>query len=104
MHCVMHLYNGKESHHSWLFTTLKAIVNMKKRCWNLFKIFKKYIKDKHTLLTKIAVSIDDNETFYLYSLMLYSPSITKSTFKENQLGLGIYTMKGFERRNKESIV
>ena len=30
------------------------------------------------------------------------PIIAKDTLKKHNLGLGIYTMQGFERRNKES--
>ena len=61
-----------------------------------------YIAGKYTFLTKNAVSIGGDETFYLHCLKFYLPPIAKSTFEEHGLGLGIYTMQGFERRNKES--
>ena len=34
--------------------------------------------------------------------MYYMPRLAYATFKEHKLGLGIFTMQGFERRNKES--
>ena len=47
--------------------------------------------------------IDDvDETFYLHALCYYLPVHAELTFKRHRLGLGIFTMQGFERRNKES--
>ena len=42
-----------------------------------------------------------NETFYLYCLKYYMPHITDITHDRHKLGVGIFTMQGFERRNKE---
>ena len=30
------------------------------------------------------------------------PNIARHTFSKHELGLGVFTMQGFERRNKES--
>ena len=42
------------------------------------------------------------ETFYTHALRFYLPSIVEITFERHQLGVGIFNMQGFERRNKES--
>jgi hypothetical protein len=42
------------------------------------------------------------ETFYCHALRYYSPVIAKDTFERHGLGIGIFSMQGFERRNKES--
>ena len=47
-------------------------------------------------------SIGDCETFYMHTLRFYIPKIVDDTWKRFQLGIGIFTMQGFERRNKES--
>ena len=44
----------------------------------------------------------DAETFYLHVLRFYMPNIIKDTWEKYGLGVGIFTMQGFERRNKES--
>ena len=44
----------------------------------------------------------DQETFYTHCLRYYMPKIAKQTWDEHKRGLGVYTMQGFERRNKES--
>jgi hypothetical protein len=43
-----------------------------------------------------------DETFYCHALRFYLPSIAEVTFEQHKLGLGIFSMQGFERRNKES--
>ena len=55
-----------------------------------------------SFLTKHPANVGDNETFYLHALRFYLPVIAKKTFEEHGLGLGIFTMQGFECRNKES--
>ena len=42
------------------------------------------------------------ETFYTHTLRYYVPTIARTTFKRHGTGIGIFTMQGFERRNKES--
>ena len=54
-----------------------------------------------SFLTKGAVMGDD-ETFYMHFLRFYIPKIAKETFEENHLGVGVFTMQGYERRNKET--
>ena len=44
----------------------------------------------------------DIETFYSHTLRFYMLQIARTTFEKHKLGLGIFTMQGFERRNKES--
>ena len=55
-----------------------------------------------SFLTKVKTRVGYDETFYLHCLRYYMPIIAKDTLKKHNLGLGIYTMQGFERRNKES--
>lgn len=43
-----------------------------------------------------------HETFYLHVLRFYLPVIAEYTWDNYRLGLGVYTMQGFECRNKES--
>ena len=38
----------------------------------------------------------------MHCLRFYIPKIAEETFQKHKLGLGIFTMQGFERRNKES--
>ena len=64
---------------------------------------KKFYKlGAESFLTKDVGNKGDNETFYLHVLRFYMPKIAKQTLEKHNLGLGIYTMQGFERRNKES--
>ena len=44
----------------------------------------------------------DHETFYYHVLRFYIPKIAQETCNKYGLGIGIYTMQGFERQNKES--
>ena len=44
----------------------------------------------------------DAETFYLHVLRFYMPNIIKQTWEMYGLGVGIFTMQGFEQRNKEA--
>lgn len=39
---------------------------------------------------------------YMHALRFYMPKFSNDTWVEHNLPLGIYTMQGFERRNKES--
>ena len=47
-------------------------------------------------------SIGDEETLYMHALRFYIPVIAKVTFDRHGVGIGIFNMQGFERRNKES--
>ena len=59
-----------------------------------------YEEGANAFLTRTIIG--DCETFYTHTLRYYLPVIARSTFQDYKLGLGIYTMQGFERRNKES--
>ena len=56
-----------------------------------------------TFLSKSSISKDGNdETFYCHSLRYYMIEIAIITFEKHKVGVGIFNMQGFERRNKES--
>ena len=55
-----------------------------------------YACGKHTFLST------GDEPFYFHCLCFYLPRIADITYTRHKLGLGIFTMQGFERRNKES--
>ena len=44
----------------------------------------------------------DTETFYLHCLRYYMKGIIKTTWRNYSLGVGMFNMPGFERRNNES--
>ena len=46
--------------------------------------------------------LQENESFYMHCLRFYVPRLAEKTFRKHQLGIGIFNMQGFERRNKES--
>ena len=54
-----------------------------------------------SFLTKCG-STGDDETFYMHVLRYYIIMIARKIFRKHTLGVGIYTMQGYERRNKES--
>ena len=54
-----------------------------------------------SFLTK-GDKIGDDETFYMHCLRFYLPDIAKKTLKDHKLGLGVFTMQGFEHQNKIS--
>ena len=51
-----------------------------------------FIKDKR---------VGYHETYYLHCLRFYIPKWPKRRGQHNECGIGIYSMQGFERRNKE---
>ena len=55
-----------------------------------------------SFLTKDNNDIEGDETFYMHCLNFYMPMIAEVTLDRHKMGLGIFTMQGFERRNKES--
>ena len=59
-----------------------------------------YACGANTFLTKTETG--DIETFYMHVLRFYLPPLAHATFSEHNLGLGVFTMQGYERRNKES--
>ena len=44
----------------------------------------------------------DQETFYLHEVRNHLLQIAEKVFKKHQIGLGVFTMQGFEHRNKQS--
>ena len=55
-----------------------------------------------SFITKNSATPGDDETFYLHTLRFYMPMVAQHTLKVHGMGLGIFTMQGYERRNKES--
>ena len=45
----------------------------------------------------------DTETLYIHTLWHYILKHAQDTWTKKKLGVGIFTMEGFERRNKESM-
>ena len=59
-----------------------------------------YEKGKNTFLSKSSVGSE--ETCYMHVLSYYIPHIATITYERHTVGVGIFNMQGFERRNKES--
>ena len=59
-----------------------------------------YKAGANTFLSKKYVG--DEENFYCHCLRLYMPVFARKTFEIHGTGIGIFTMQGFEHRNKES--
>ena len=59
-----------------------------------------YIIGAKTFFTKSTIG--DEENFYSHYLRFYMLHIARELFESHVIGLGIFTMQGFERRNKES--
>ena len=90
-----------------VITTIKNIDEyneLKKKFVSNLKKF--YTIGGISFLTKKSISsnrnIGNDETFYMHTLRFYLPRIADETLEKHNLGLGIFTMQGFERRNKES--
>ena len=67
--------------------------------------FERNLKDFYKIGRRSFLTLKedgDDETFYMHVLRFYLPRIAKETLDRHGLGLGIFTMQGFERRNKES--
>ena len=54
-----------------------------------------------SFLTKDKGNPGGNETFYMHTLRFYLPKLATFTLENDSYGLGIFTMQGYERRNKE---
>ena len=59
-----------------------------------------YNVGKDTFLT--TNSEGDSETFYMHVLRFYIPHIAKITIDKHEVGVGVFSMQGYERRNRES--
>ena len=55
-----------------------------------------------SFLTKDKGNPGGDETFYMHVLRFYVPKIARTTLDKDGYGVGIFTMQGYERRNKES--
>ena len=60
-----------------------------------------YTLGKNTFLSN-GVDIGSKEMFYLHCLVYYIPVFAADVLEQHGLGVGIFNMQGFERRNKES--
>ena len=67
-------------------------------CMSNANLFHKYGKD--TMFANTCVS--DGETFYSYCAKFHAPRIARDALDLLGFGVGIWTMQGFERMNKES--
>ena len=66
------------------------------------KLNKFYAVGKISFLTKDPSHPGKDETFYMHCLRFYLPKRMEMLYRTYGVGLGICTMQGFERRNKES--
>lgn len=53
-----------------------------------------------TFMTEISPG--NKKTFYLHVLICYIPKIAKITYNKHKLGVGVFTMAGFEILNFKS--
>ena len=60
-----------------------------------------YKAGKKTFLAKDGRE-GKNETCYMHVMRFYIPRHARITYERHNLGIGIFNMQGFERRNKES--
>ena len=61
-----------------------------------------YVCGSKTFITKDPSNVGGEETFYLHVLRFYLPQKMHQLYVKHKVGLGVCTMQGFERRNKES--
>ena len=59
-----------------------------------------YVHAENTFMTKVYKG--GKETFYMHAIRHYKPIHAQDTWDTYKLGMGIFTMEGFERRNLES--
>ena len=74
---------------------------------NKVEIFERDLKNFYEVGSRTFLSTDgttngSQESFYCHVLRYYVPRLVRTTFERHRLGIGIFTMQGFERRNKES--
>jgi hypothetical protein len=84
-------HDGEEPH-EYYNRELKEYVENVKRLYDI---------GADSFLTK-SNEKGDNESFYFHVMRFYIPPIAATTFERHRLGVGIFKMQGFERRNKES--
>lgn len=104
---LKHLYQFLESWHS--LPAFLGITKIKEDADKWYKnqmseyvknVTKLYDAGAKTVLTRNNTG--DRETFYMHVLCYYVPQIAKKTHDTYGVGMGVYTMQGYERRNKES--
>ena len=71
----------------------KLLISMK----NTIRQF--YVHAAKSFMTKVDTG--DKETFYMHALRHYTMKHAQDTWSKYKLGVGIFTMEGFERRNLE---
>eukprot|EP00957_Ditylum_brightwellii_P165732 12618146-Ditylum_brightwellii.AAC.1 len=59
-----------------------------------------YACGSKTFLTKKEVG--DGKTFYYHVLKGYMPKLVRTSWEEYEVGIGVYNIQEYERRNKES--
>ena len=81
-----------------LLELLKSIYN------SYLQKLETFENDVHLLFKygKITFLSDKNVSFCFHCICFYLPQLARKTFNNHQLGLGIFTMQGCNRRNKES--
>ena len=82
------------------FITISYIENRDEYCEKLQQ-FKTDVKTFFNCGRSTFLEGED-VSFYFHCLRFYLPQIAEETFNKHGLGLGIFSMQGFERRNKES--
>ena len=69
------------------------------------KLFTQNVKKFYKVGARTFLSknyVGDQENLYSHVLRFYIPQFADITFKRHGMGVGIFTMQGFEHRNKES--
>ena len=87
-------------------STTKIGIGEKDQYLDMLNTFEQNVKKIYSaggksFLTKGKV-VGDDETFYMHCLRCYIPHIAQITYDQHHLYVGIFTMQGYERRNKES--
>ena len=59
-----------------------------------------YLFGMKSFMTDLCVG--DRETFYMHALRWYFPRIMQETYNKHDLGIGIFSMEGFENKNSKS--
>ena len=84
-----------------------AIDNVKDKVAYLSKMtkFELDVKKLYAVGSKTFLSteyVGDEENFYSHALRFYMPYFARKAWEDHKAGLGMFTMQGFEHRNKES--
>mmetsp|Transcript_26810 Transcript_26810/g.33062 ORF Transcript_26810/g.33062 Transcript_26810/m.33062 type:complete len:623 (+) Transcript_26810:1317-3185(+) len=64
--------------------------------------FNDNVKNFYKYGRKLGMVKEEEEIFYFHVLRFYMPNIVETTYSRHKLGVGIFSMQAFERRNKES--